>query len=289
MLLMLRGSTMSLVEKKLNLLVAYPYMSKQVIQHLKENKDVIRFVLDSGAFTAWKSGKPITLDDYCRFLDSLPFEPWRYFTLDVIGDPHASMKNYETMLKRGYKPVPIFTRGEDPSVLDDYYKTSDVVGIGGLVGTPGNKGFINGIMRHVAGRKVHWLGFTSINYIKQYKPYMCDSSSWASALIFASMKIYDKNGLFISCKKEDFRKKPSDEIIRILRNYEIDPAELSQAHNWKNSGRGDYAIEKIAFRSWVKFQIDLEKNLKTKFFMAVASDWQVRLALDAYNFWGEKL
>lgn len=259
---------MSLAEQKLNLLVAYPYMSKQVIQQIKENKDAIRFVLDSGAFTAWKSGKPIALDDYCRFLDSLPFEPWRYFALDVIGDPHASMKNYETMLKRGYKPVPIFTRGEDPSVLDDYYKTSDVVGIGGLVGTPGNKGFVNGIMRHVAGRKVHWLGFTSINYVKQYKPYMCDSSSWESGARYATINLYLGNGKFKIIKKTDFQNKPSPVVVEAIEKLGFSVGALAKAESWVG---GPSVSRNLCAASGVQYSSDVEKNLKTKLFLAAAA------------------
>lgn len=275
-------------EPRLNLLAAYPYLNRQLIEVLQGSKDQIRFVLDSGAFTAWKAGKPIALDDYCRFIDSLPIKPWRYFTLDVIGDPEGTIKNYETMLARGYKPVPIFTRGERLEMLDHYYKTSDVVGIGGLVGTQKNKGFINGIMKHVGDRKVHWLGFTSTDYLKHYRPYMCDSSSWASALIYASVKLYDRNGRFVSVKKADFKTKPSDDVLRILREYEVDPSELGKAGSWKNSGKGDYPIEVVTFRSITKYQRDITKNLKTKMFMAVVADWQARLAIEAYNFWERK-
>lgn len=275
-------------EIKLNLLVAYPYMKAQTINALVGCQSQVRFVLDSGAFTAWKAGKEVNIDEYCKFIESLPFKPWRYFTLDVIGDPHKSLKNYEIMLNRGFNPVPIFTRGEDPSVLDDYYKTSDVVGIGGLVGTKGNKGFVNGIMDHVGKRKVHWLGFTSVDYIKYYKPYMCDSSSWVMALTYAQMKLYDKGGKFISLSKQDFMKSPSADAIRLLREYDLNPSDFAVASNWKNSGRGNYPTEKAAFRSFVKFQRDIELNVKTKMFMAVSSDWQVNLSVEAYNFWENK-
>jgi len=276
------------LDNKLNLLVAYPYMKKPVIEKLVEHGDKIRFLLDSGAFTAWKSGKPIDLDDYCRFIEKLPIKPWRYFTLDVIGDPHASMKNYQTMLDRGFNPIPIFTRGEDVSVIEDYYKTSDVVGLGGLVGTPKNKAFVNAVMRKVAGRRVHWLGFTSTDYIKHYRPYMCDSSSWVMSLTYASLALYDRNGRFVKCSKQDFAKKPSNDVLRLLREYDINPADLGVAGNWKNSGKGDYPIEKAAFRSYTKFQADVFKNAGTLFFMAVASNWQIELSVLAHNFWREK-
>jgi len=70
---------------KLNLLFSYAYLNGTII-NLLNNKD-INFLLDSGAFSAWKLKKEIKLDDYCKFVESLPFAPWKYFTLDVIGNP----------------------------------------------------------------------------------------------------------------------------------------------------------------------------------------------------------
>lgn len=273
---------------KLNLLAAYPYVNQPLIEELKKGGDNLRFLLDSGAFTAWKAGKPIKLDDYCRFIESLPIRPWRYFTLDVIGDAEASMRNYEIMLERGFKPLPIFTRGENLSALDQYYKTSDVVGIGGLVGTRGNKGFINGVMKAVGDRRVHWLGFTSLEYLKKYRPYMCDSSSWAGALRFGQIKLYKGLGAFVTLEKSDFINKPAPEVMALLNQYEISAIELADSKNWKNSGVGNYPTEKAAFRSFVRYQLDIGKNLGTLMFMAVASNWQARLALDAFNFWRDK-
>lgn len=281
-------SLSSLETPKLNLLVAYPYMTKRVVDELKSHADTIRFVLDSGAFTAWKAGKSISIDDYCKFIDSLQIKPWRYFTLDVIGDPDGTARNYEIMLSRGYNPVPIFTRGEDIKKLEMYYKSSDVVGIGGLVGTPKNKGFINGIMKHINGRKVHWLGFTSAEFIKHYQPYMCDSSSWLSPLKYGQMSLYDCFGRFVKVKKSDFSKQPSHDVLRLLKEFDVSPQSLSVVENWKNSGSGKCPVEMVAFRSAVKYMLDVEKNIGTYVFMAVASDWQVRMAVEAFNFWESK-
>jgi phosphoribosylglycinamide formyltransferase-1 len=192
------------MEPRLNVLVAYPYMNQRMIDLLVSAGSSLRFNLDSGAFTAWKAGKQIGLDEYCRFLEGLPIKPWRYFTLDVIGDPGETLRNYETMLARGFKPVPIFTRGEDPSVLEQFYKTSEVVGIGGLVGTPRNRGFVKAIMKHIGDRKVHWLGFTDFNFVKTFRPYMCDSSSWESAARYGALKLYMGGGRFKGIKKAQY-------------------------------------------------------------------------------------
>lgn len=268
--------TQKLSKPLINILVAYPYLNKQNIELLNKEKDSIRFLLDSGAFTAWKANKPIKLDDYCRFIESLPLAPWRYFTLDVIGDKEKTLKNYETMLKRGFNPVPIFTRGESPEMLNEYYKTSDVVGIGGLVGTQKNKGFINGIMKLAAGRKTHWLGFTSFNYIKHYKPYMCDSSSWMSALRFGSIDLYQGYGKFQKFKRTEFSKPPSLETKRNLESMGFDPFLLSKEESWRG---GKSIAAQVTACSWLQFQRDLEKNLGVYFFLASAATDHIRLHL----------
>jgi hypothetical protein len=272
----------------LNLLVAYPYMTADMIRLLKDNQSEVRFLLDSGAFTAWKAGKSIKVDDYCRFIESLPFKPWRYFTLDVIGDPAGSLKNYEVMLKRGFKPVPIFTRGEDVSVLEDYYKTSDVVGIGGLVGTRGNKGFVNGIMQKVGTRKVHWLGFTRVDYMKFYKPYMCDSSSWASGQQYGVVSLYDKAGKFVKITRASVTSKPNLEIIKLCKAHGIEPERLTKRSEWRNTAKGLTALEQITYRAFVRLQADVYKKLETLLFLAVCNTHQGNLFLEATHFWKTK-
>ena len=229
---MIETATIPDAERRLNLLVAYPYLKGRIFETLKEIEPYTRLVVDSGAFTAWKAGKSIELDDYCKFLEALPVRPWRYFTLDVIGDPHGTMKNYEIMLARGFKPVPIFTRGEDPGVLDDLYKTSDLLGIGGLVGTQGNTGFVNGIMKKIAGRRVHLLGFTRIEFLRAHRPYMCDASSWESGARFASLPLYTGGGRFTVVNKADFAGRPDHKIATAIRRYGVDPADLRHNEMW---------------------------------------------------------
>lgn len=269
---------------KLNLLVAYPYMKKDILEELKVTRD-LRLLIDSGAFTAWKAGSSINVDDYCTFLESLGSLPWRYFMLDVIGDPAATMKNYELMLKRGFKPIPIFTRGESVSVLEDYYKTSDVVGIGGLVGTRGNKGFVKGIMKHVGDRKVHWLGFSGLPFINAYRPYMCDSSSWASSVRFGSLTVTGPMLKETRIDRKKFNLLPSAEMFNIFRIYNEDIKSMAKRSEWTNSGVGRTTLERMAVKSGARRMKDIETIYDTKFFLAVSHVWQVRLMSWGYDFW----
>jgi len=265
---------MKLNNLPINALVAYPYVNTLIDEYLAINKSKFRILLDSGAFTAWKAGKEIKLDDYCKFLDTLKFKPYKYFTLDVIGNPKETLNNYNTMIKRGYKPVPIFTRGEDISLLEEYYKTSDIVGIGGLVGTKKNKQFVNGLMKRIKKRKVHWLGFTNIQYIKYYKPFMCDSSAWLTGPRYASTNLYLGNGQFAKLNKKDlfqekdFMQGEHKKIKDTLTLYGFNYFDLLKSESWRG---GNSLISNICATSYLRLSNDLESAISTKLFLAGVS------------------
>lgn len=269
----------------LNILVAYPYMSKSVIKILKDIHDELgdnfRFLLDSGAFTAYSSGKEIKLDDYCKFLDNLPFKPWNYFALDVIGNPEATMRNYEIMLSRGYKPAPVFTFGDDLSVIDEYYKTSDFIGIGGLVGRPSNEMLIglDKILKKVNGRKAHLLGFTKVEYLKLLKPYSCDSSNWTGGARYGWSDLYLGGGKFKRITKKDFLKHPSKEIINAVKRNSGDYKMLAKRQSW----HGQNETFQLSANSWANFSIDCERNINTKVFIAGAVGSQIQMVHKGYK------
>lgn len=267
-------------QARLNVLVAYPYVNAPMLEALQSCGPQLRFLLDSGAFTAWKAGKPIQLDDYCRFLDALPVKPWRYFSLDVVGDPEATLRNYETMLRRGYTPVPIFTRGEDPSVLEDFYKTSDVVGIGGLVGTRGNRGFVRGIMKRIGARKVHWLGFTNLDFLRVFRPYMCDSSSWESGARYGAISLYMGRGRFKRFNRQGFAEKPDNAVLQRIRDLGVDPYSLAREQGWRG---GRSPARTLCARSGVALSVDVGRHLGTRMFLAVTTGMSLELIARGFH------
>lgn len=275
---------MKLSDKNLNVLVAYPYLNKSLQTYLQDKKD-INLLLDSGAFTAWKAGQVIEIDDYCKFIDNLPIKPWKYFALDVVGNPQKTMENYEIMLKRGYNPIPIFTRGEEINVLEDYYKTSDIVGVGGLVGTKKNKAFVNALMKKINKRKVHWLGFTNIKYIKFYKPYMCDSSSWLTGSRYASFNLYCGNGKFEKINKRqwltnrDYLSGNELNIKNVIKNYGFNYFDLQKTNGWIG---GNSVIRNLCASSYIKLSDDIENQLNTRFFLAASNKSDVERLYNNY-------
>ena len=275
---------MKLSDKNLNVLVAYPYLNKSLQTYLQDKKD-INLLLDSGAFTAWKAGQVIEIDDYCKFIDNLPIKPWKYFALDVVGNPQKTMENYEIMLKRGYNPIPIFTRGEEINVLEDYYKTSGIVGVGGLVGTKKNKSFVNALMKKINKRKVHWLGFTNIKYIKFYKPYMCDSSSWLTGSRYASFNLYCGNGKFEKINKRqwltnrDYLSGNELNIKNVIKNYGFNYFDLQKTNGWIG---GNSVIRNLCASSYIKLSDDIENQLNTRFFLAASNKSDVERLYNNY-------
>lgn len=272
-------SSKSSPDTPLNLLIAYPYMSKGILDLLKENEKHIRFFLDSGAFTAWKSGKPIQLDDYCKFLESLPITPWRYFALDVIGDPAGTERNYQLMLKRGFKPVPIFTRGEELAKVDELYETSDMIAVGGLVGTEGNRGFVKGIMIKIGKRKVHWLGFTNLDFMRVYKPYSTDSSSWESGARFGQVSVYTGGGRKIKITRTTAARDIMNFNLRVaLERYGFDPMDTLDPKNWRG---GQSFGRLLGAASVLQIQKEYGEAFDTKVFAAATTDYAIRILLEA--------
>lgn len=260
----------------LNILIAYPYFKKLKPETIEVLRDPdVRFLLDSGAFTAWKSGQPIELDEYTDFLDRIPLEPWKYFTLDVIGDGEKTKDNYYKLLEQGYKPIPIYTRGENIKMIDEYFETSEIVAVGGLVGTKGNRGFVKNILDKYPNKKFHLLGFTNHNFISYYRPYMCDSSSWNSGVRFKTSRLYMGRGRFIPISKDTFRSRPSIEIIDRCEFYGIDYEKLGYEEYWITRWKSDRPFEMLCSMSYIQYQQDLQRILGVNYFLAAPDDVQI--------------
>lgn len=272
---------------KLNVLIAYPYLKNEMLRELAPlvESGNCRFLLDSGAFSCDTLGIKITVDDYCKFIDSLPVKPWRYFMLDVVGDPVGTVKNYELMLQRGYKPIPVFTRGSDWQIIEEYYKTTDCIALGGLVSMPLTKkrAFIATAMRHINGRKVHWLGVTNDELVKKFKPYSCDSSSLSSAERFATMKLYMGRGKSVTIGKNGFKGKPDEKILRLIRSWGFSPSELAKSNSWINSGKQSRLHIQVNYHSFVAKMLDFEKHLGTRVFSAIGNEYQGTAICQAFR------
>jgi len=226
----------------------------------------VRLLLDSGAFSAWRSKKEVSLDAYCQYVEDTDVPIWRYFALDVVGDSDGTQRNLDAMNARDLKPIPVFTRSEDPAKLDDLYQRNDLVGIGGLVGTPKRKGFVKAIQGHIGDRRSHWLGFTQFNFLKHFKPYSVDSTTWTDPMRYGAVPLYMGDGEQTWVYRKHFVTKPSDKICRRLRRYGIEPGDLALEEHW--TSKQGAALRDIVHVNAVALALDVEAKLGTKFFLA---------------------
>jgi hypothetical protein len=161
-----------------------------------------RVIIDSGAFTAWSTGKTITPQEYAEW--ALDFDKRRrskmaalhFMNLDVIGDQDASWNNQSILESLGMRPLPIVTFGVDLRHLHHTLSGYDYVALGGLVPYTRNKKLLQAWLDscfHIVmsyykktGKmpKIHLLGVTTEWVLKRYPCYSSDSSSWVSSLRF---------------------------------------------------------------------------------------------------------
>lgn len=281
---------------KLNILVAFPYFSKKIYEKLMElDPSTFRLIVDSGAFTAWNTGKEISLDDYAKFLKSIPSH-WDYkaVQLDVYGDPEQTYINYIRMLDMGYTDImPVFTRGDSLERLEEFYTHTDYIMFGGIAIGGQNTNYVKWFCEMNKGRHAHWLGFVNMPFIKHYKPYSVDSSSIKSSARFGNLQIYAGNGNLKSINKKEFFNAPSNNVIEMLKKHGLTLSEILLLQNneaWRSNAKSfKYKSQNgiasfITYLGHTKRAIEVEKNLGTKIYQALSSEGDVVALFDALEF-----
>lgn len=179
-----------------NILVSYFYYIKGGLrEHIKANKHTYSdFFMDSGAFSAANSDKPIDINEYIKVLKEDNIQ--KYSALDAIGDPLETKKNYEYMLKCDLKPVPCFHINTDIEYLYYYLDNCDSLSIGGMVLASNINGNLDKIFCEILKRnpeiKVHGFGVSNLDIALKYPFTSIDSSSFCAISKFSRALIWDK-------------------------------------------------------------------------------------------------
>ena len=161
-----------------------------------------RVIIDSGAFTAFTTGKVINPRDYAKW--ALEFkQKWEhkmaalhFMNLDVIGDQDASWVNQEILEGLGLKPLPIITYGAEKRHLERALQEYPYIALGGLVPHSRDKTALRKWLDHCFAMvmkqkkktgilpRIHLLGITTDWVLKRYPCYSSDSSTWVACLRF---------------------------------------------------------------------------------------------------------
>lgn len=148
---------------------------------------------DSGAFSTWKMGYNINIDDYCNFIKENNIT--KYIVLDCIGNAHNTAENQKYMEIKNFNPIPVF---HYQSCLDELQKIIDMgykyICLGGSVGQTRNDKmkFFHNIYSKYNNINFHGLGISDIEIIKKFPFSSVDSTTWLIAEKVG--KIFDENG-----------------------------------------------------------------------------------------------
>jgi hypothetical protein len=163
-----------------------------------------RVIIDSGAFTAWSTGRVFRPEEYGEW--ALKFSVrWRekmaalhFINLDVIGDQIASWRNQEKLERMGLHPLPVVTYKADIKHLTHALERYDYICLGGLVGIGRAKlrPWLDYCFKEIMAyrertgtmRRIHLLGVTTWWVLSRYPVYSSDSSAWTAPLRFGVSK-----------------------------------------------------------------------------------------------------
>jgi len=193
-------------------------------KNLKRPDFIDKYFYDSGAFSAWASGKEIKLEDYIAFMKEHKDEVDVYANLDVIGCAEGTVKNYLAMREADLDPLPVFHFGEPESVLDLYMEHTDYIGLGGLVGI--NKEnryyFLDRVFNKCpdpAKTYFHGFGIFMFDLVKEYPWGTIDSTT--PVIMAANGNIYSPwGGLLISDSlQNNITSVKSDDELKKIREW----------------------------------------------------------------------
>lgn len=166
-------------------LVSYVYLKQW--QAARHEYDVREWVMDSGAFSAFKSGKHIDLQEFIDVvLEIQETDPSlvEVFGLDVIDDWEQGLRNVEEMWRQGVKAIPTYHRGEPEEVLLHIGDVYPKIAVSGTGGRPMHRNekvrFFNQCLTRVWPAKVHGFAVVDEECLRAIPFHSVDSSSWES-------------------------------------------------------------------------------------------------------------
>ncbi len=181
------------------------YMNANTVRHLPKlmeeyDSHFDAIMLDSGAYTAWRKGKEISIEAYAEFihslnlprvdtvyvvnLDVIPGNPGVQITSDQVEESaELSLRNCLRLKQLGIISMPVYHQGERLYWLDKIAEEFDYCGVSPANDkTPGQRlAWCDWVFDHMATRypllKSHGFGVTTIGLMKRYPWYSCDSAT----------------------------------------------------------------------------------------------------------------
>jgi hypothetical protein len=136
-------------DQPVNMLVAFPLLD--LFEKHRRDFNIQKWVLDSGAFSAWNCGMQIDLTSYMIAAKSC--DACEIVGLDDISNYKQTIVNLSKMWAAGIKAIPVFHQGEPVTHLEWCCKHADKIGFGSR--KKGRKEWLKACMQAIWPKKVH--------------------------------------------------------------------------------------------------------------------------------------
>lgn len=164
------------------------------LQMSRFRKYGLHIMLDSGAYTAWKKGLEINIDEYIDFIKANNIG--KYIALDVVGDPITSHINLKYMESKGLHPIPVFHLGSDIEFLRQLVEREKYpyICLGGTVGSSKaiRDNFFSECFSTFPKTRFHALGMTDTSLMAKYPWSSIDSTSWLMVRVNGLLQTADR-------------------------------------------------------------------------------------------------
>lgn len=147
-------------------------------------------ILDSGAFSAWNSGKDIDMAALVR--ESMDPYWQESVGLDVVGDAAGTERNLLSMQKAGSPAYPVFHIGEPFEYLERYKENFGKVGLSCRFGEPAAESlrWLEQCFARAWPCKFHSFGWVAPQALFAFPFHTADTASWVSAARWGRWKSY---------------------------------------------------------------------------------------------------
>ena len=275
----------------MNILISYHYLQEPFREFIRlTGEHSNRFMMDSGAFSAYTLGKEISLGKYIGCLRNLSPYLYKYIMLDVLGNKEATKKNLAVMRKHGTNPMPVWTvdgtKEDLQEMMDDPLADSMCVA-GGVRGPKWAGPRIETARNLFPEAFIHCLAFTDNAFIRTSVDSI-DSSTFGTASRFGAFATFiPGRGLSPQIRHKDIRKKDFSDAPVYLKQALIDAAVPS---SFIETQSGAYSTLSVLFVSaWFEMALFAKAHGKRLFFACSGISNIQMLAVVAANKHGRRI
>jgi len=186
------------LELPVNVLASYHFYRRSNMQEMASWG--LRIIGDSGAYSAAVAGARIELEAYAEWVKRWESSLHWAASLDVIGDPEGTWRNWRALTALGVRTVPTLHYPHDPRGLDRLVEAgADFIGLGGMVPYKSEPQRLlrwsAAVMRYARDNhphvRFHGWGVTHPQLLLNLPWWSVDSSGYASAYMYGRLILWD--------------------------------------------------------------------------------------------------